>query len=195
MTAQHPHIFLGLDLGQRQDPAALAVLERTHEFTNHRDPVTLEFDNYIQFTLRHVERFCLGLPYITIVERIARLVRDLPTMTTLYEPHLSLVVDASGVGAPVVEMLQRAGMGISIFPVIITAGEQAHPSPKGCYNIPRRDLVTRLRISLEKQTLKIPTTVHDRAALLDELLTLGDRSGARHDDLAIAVALAVYWAS
>jgi hypothetical protein len=190
-----PNIILGLDLGQRHDPAALAVLERTLEFTGARDPVTLEFHNYIRFTLRHVERFRLGLPYVTIVERIARLVRDLPAMTTLYQPCLSLVVDASGVGAPVVEMLRGAGMGISIFPVIITSGEYAHPSPNGCSNIPRRDLVTRLRIALEKQTLKIPATVHDHAALTNELLTFTDRSGSRRDDLAMAVALAVYKAS
>ena len=203
MTHLDPHIFIGLDLGQRQDPAALAILERTQQFSPIRNPVTLEFPSRILFTLRHAERFHLGLPYITIVHRIGHLVRDLTgsicggwpvSSGHLCNPYKTLVVDASGVGAPVVEMLRKADFGITIVPILITSGQEAHPGPDKTFYVPRRDLITRLRIVLERQALRIPAQINDRETLTTELLNLSDRSGSKHDDLAIATALALYQA-
>jgi hypothetical protein len=204
MTPLPPHVFIGLDLGQRQDPAALAILERTHQVTPARNPVTLDLENYILFTLRHAERFPLGLPYITIVHRIGCLVRSLTgsicgawpvSSGHLCSPHKTLVVDASGVGAPVVEMLREANLGIAIVPVVITGGQEAHAGPCGVVYVPRRDLVTRLRIVLEHHALRIPVNINERETLTSELLNLSDRSGPKHDDLAIATGLALYHAS
>jgi hypothetical protein len=204
MTPLSPHIFIGLDLGQRQDPAALAILERTQKFSPIRNPVTLEFPSRILFNLRHAERFHLGLPYTTIVHRIGHLVQSLtgsicgawPVSTGhLCNPYKTLVVDASGVGAPVVEMLRKANLGITILPIVITSGQDAHPGPGKTFYVPRRDLITCLRIVLERQTLKIPTQINDGETLTTELLNLSDRSGSKHDDLAIATALALYHAT
>jgi hypothetical protein len=204
MTPLSPHLFIGLDLGQRQDPAALAILERTQQISSIRNPVTLEFESRILFTLRHAERFPLGLPYITVVHRIGCLVRSLTgsicgawpvSSGHLCSPHKTLVVDASGVGAPVVEMLRKANFGIAIVPILITGGQDAHAGPYGTFHVPRRDLITRLRIVLEHHALKIPANINERETLTTELLNLSDRSTSKHDDLAIATALALYHAS
>ena len=50
--------FVGLDLGQRHDPAAIAVAEKT---TNH-------------IRVRHLERIALGTPYPGVVERVREIV-------------------------------------------------------------------------------------------------------------------------
>ena len=73
---------VGVDLGQVSDPTAIAVAE----------PV--EPDIHI----RHLERQPLGTPYPRVAARLGRLVRALPG-------DADLVVDATGVGRPVVDML------------------------------------------------------------------------------------------
>ena len=57
------HTFFGLDLGRRQDPSALAILERRHDYTGRRDPVTFELELKLRFVLRHVEAFPLAGVY------------------------------------------------------------------------------------------------------------------------------------
>ncbi len=72
-------IVIGADLGQAQDPTALAVAE-VHTPEIH---------------VRHLERLPLGTPYPKVVERIADLVDKLPGAV--------LVVDATGVGRAVLD--------------------------------------------------------------------------------------------
>ncbi len=44
----------------------------------------------------------------------------------------SLVVDATGVGAPVVDLLYAAGVGCEIVPVMITLGSGGAEASGGC---------------------------------------------------------------
>ena len=61
--------------------------------------------------------------------------------------------------------------------------------------MPRRDLLTALRLVLEKGRLSIPTRIHDRQAFKEEIARLTDRPTTPHDDLAIATALAAWQAT
>ena len=106
-------LYVGLDLGQRQDFSALAVVEREDlKFAWMPAPREL--------SVRHLERMELGTPYPKVVERVCEVMRH-PNVV-----HQSrLVVDATGVGAPVVDLLRSAGLGVRLTTVTITGGERA----------------------------------------------------------------------
>jgi len=182
------HIFFGLDLGRRQDPSALAILERRHESPGRRHPVTFELESHLRFVLRHVEAFPLGTHYFEIVRRIRNLIQAAGPLKTL-------VVDASGVGAPIVEAFRAARLGAGLIPITITAAGHPHPDPHGGYLVPRRDLVSNLRILMERGLLKIPPAIHDKQALIKELIHFKDHQGNHHDDLAISLTLAAWQAT
>ena len=55
--------------------------------------------------VRYVERVPLGTPYAAVVEYVRRV----QSHAQLWK-HRQLVVDATGLGAPVVEMLRQAGL-------------------------------------------------------------------------------------
>lgn len=180
-----PHLFFGLDLGRRQDPSALAILERRHDFTGRRDPFTFELELKLSFVLRHVEAFPLGTHYFEIVRRVRNLIQSSDSSKTL-------VVDASGVGAPIVEAFRATRLGASLMPITITGTGHPHPDPHGGYLVPRRDLISNLRIVMEQGLFKIPPAIHGKHALIEELINLKDHQGNRHDDLAISVTLATW---
>src|ERR1019366_10301357 len=98
--------YVGLDLGQAQDPAAIAVVERV-------DASAL--------LVRYLERVALGTPYPAVVARVKRIVGDREL-----RGRCALAVDGTGVGAPVVDMLRGAGLGCELSAVTITGGEQQH---------------------------------------------------------------------
>ena len=93
-SAPTPTWVVGLDIGQRRDYSAIAILENLDEVTGQRDPVTFDFVRRTAIRLRHTERVRLGMPFAAVVDRVAELVSH---------PRLAgctLVVDATGVGAP-----------------------------------------------------------------------------------------------
>jgi hypothetical protein len=224
-----PHLFLGLDLGQRHDPAAIAILYRTVEPTGAFNHATWEIERELHFRLCHTERLALGTPYIEIVARIRRLLEKLSApLPGVHSyagtaPLRTLVVDASGVGRPVVELIRKAGIAgttallgarlgtgsgmhgvartpaasarVTIAPVTITSAGKPRLEASGEEFVSRRDLITNLRILLEKRLLKISARIHDRDALLKEFVQLQDRSGSKHDDLVMATALACWRAT
>jgi hypothetical protein len=211
LNQRPPHVYLGLDLGQRHDPAAIAILHRTIEPTGPFNHVTWEIGREPHFRLCHTERLALGTPYIQIVSRIRRLLERLSApLPGIHSyagtaPLRTLVVDASGVGRPVVELLRKSGIGwtpapgdpprVTIAPVTITASGAPRCEASGEEFVSRRDLITNLRILMEKRLLKISNRIHDRQALLKEFVELQDRSGSKHDDLVMATALACWRAT
>src|ERR1019366_9206638 len=126
--------FVGLDLGQKQDFSAVAVVER---------------DERECMRVRYLERMALGTPYVSVVSRVSEIMR---------QPELAqqsrLVVDATGVGAPVVEMLRAARPRFRVTAVTITAGEHAHGHEEE-WHVPKKDLMAGLQVSLEDGQLKI----------------------------------------
>ena len=63
-----------------------------------------------------------------------------------------MVADATGVGIPVVKMLQDAGLKASIVPVTITSGGSARRDG-GVWHVPRRDLLGKLVVEFEEGRL------------------------------------------
>jgi len=176
--------YVGLDLGQKRDHSALAIVERI----DHR--LAFQGTAFDRLVVRYVERLPLGTPYPRVVERVREVVRS-----EELAGHCALVVDATGVGAPVVDMLRAARLGCELNAVVITGGERG----SGNGSVPKRDLMAELLVLLENGQLKIGK-LKEGARLMTELgdirITGRARLGAdgvgEHDDLVIALALACW---
>jgi hypothetical protein len=186
-------ILVGLDLGQRRDHSAIAVVERERTGWMYSGPRTL--------CIRYLQRIPLGTSYTKVVERVGEVVR---------RPQLAgrcrVVVDATGVGGPVVDLLKSARLDCPLTAVTITSGDRAHNTGDR-WHVPKRDLLTNLLVLLEARELKIPKGLADAGTLVRELgememkqsgpgkVQMGAEGSGEHDDLVIAVALACWRAA
>jgi hypothetical protein len=199
LTTHAAQYAIGVDLGQRQDHSALAVVEHRRVFTGERDPVTWELKSKVLRSVRHLERVPLGTSYEEVAQRVAWLARS-PELAD----RCAVVIDATGVGAPVVEMVRRARAGCQMVPVVITAGEsETHGG--GYQRLPKKDLIAGLQISVEQGELRIAENLEEGDTLLEEMRSMrvnvgptgrekfGATAAGSHDDLVLAVALGVWW--
>jgi hypothetical protein len=189
--------FVGLDLGQSRNHSALAVVERAEIFLDEMDWVTYERRRERRFRVPFLERVRLGTPYPGVVDRVREVVRA-PELAG----RCTLVMDATGVGAPVLDLLRQAGLGCGIEAVILTGGErESHAG--GVWHVPKRDLVSGLQTMLERRELELPLRFGPAELLGRELASMGARMNERgrvrlgampgeHDDLVIACALACW---
>ena len=201
-----PNLFIaGLDLGQASDYSALAILEvippppleLVDDWTGRIERIPSQAPPALH--VRHLERFPLGTRYPKIVvavqERLAP-VRALRAET-------ALVVDKTGVGAPVVDLFADAGL--APIPITITAGTEPTPDGTG-WHVPKRDLVSTLQVVLQAQRLKVAESLPEAATLTRELLQFkvkitlaandiyGTWREGQNDDTVLAVAMAVWYA-
>ena len=189
------YFYFGLDLGQRRDPTAIAVVERTDPVLNRFDPQVYfslrQADTEPRFAVRHLERIPLGTTYPDVVARV----RDL-TRRPEVAGRLTLVVDGTGVGRAVVDLLRQADLDCELVEVSITAGAKAHLT-KGCWYLPKADLTGALQVMVERGRVSFGPDVPETARLIDELMALRMRPGGgwmdgRPDDLAVALCLACW---
>ena len=175
------------DLGQVSDYSAVAVIER----------VATQQAGETAYHIRHLERLPLGMPYTQQVERLSELMSRIE--------GAPLVVDRTGIGAAVIDMLRAAKL--APVPVTITAGSVVTRDEYG-FKVPKRDLVAVTQVLLENGRLKIAADLEHAQLLIDELLsfkvnisasgrdTYGNDVGlwreAPNDDLVLAVALACW---
>jgi hypothetical protein len=192
---------VGLDLGKRSDPTALALLEwrslsRDFGEVQSRHP---------DYNVRTLKRWPLGTAYTAIVSQVVRFFET---------PELrgaTLVVDATGVGIAVVESIEEAMRGAlgSVFTlmcVTITGGEEARFVGQGRWNVPKRVLVSVLQVLLGTRRLHISPGLPERKTLAHELQNFkvkvtqaGNETFEAwrerdHDDAVLAVALSC-WAA
>lgn len=156
---------LGLDIGQSQDPTALTAVEHAGAL-RRGDPA--------EYHLRHVARFELGTPYPQVVEEVAALMRSAELTKTKVRPPgaekrvilPTLVVDATGVGRPIVEMLREEGLDpLSIW---ITGGDSVTRDGRE-YRVPKRELASTVQALLQSGRLKFARDLPLRDVLTDEL--------------------------
>jgi hypothetical protein len=182
-----PRFFLGLDLGQIRDYTALVALEKLKQDTSA--PI---------YHLRHLQRFPLGTPYTHITHDMSGLLGRDPLLN-----RSRLMVDGTGVGVPVVNMLYHAGL--PVVPVWMTAGSTV--SRKGrIIRVPKRDLVSVLQVLFQTGRLKIATSLPLGPVLVDELMNFRAKITPAgndtyeawrerdHDDLVLALAIAAWYA-
>jgi hypothetical protein len=179
----------GLDLGQASDFTALAILERTRRAGQEAAEQN--------FAVRHLERFPLGTPYPAICERMVHLFAQPPLSGS------TLVVDQTGVGRAVVDMIRRARPKAIIRPVTITAGHAVIPDGPG-WHVAKKELVGVLQVLFQSHRLQVVRMLPMAAVLVKELETFRVKITMSanetfeswrerdHDDLVLAVAMAAW---
>ncbi|MBI3789940.1 MAG: hypothetical protein HY275_03580 [Gemmatimonadetes bacterium] len=213
---------LAVDLGQTIDPTAVAVLEahtrRDAVHAQYEAPdselaklVQLDWfktvpdrsgslkypDRLVHLDVRHLVRLPLRMPYPEQVAYVASLLRRAP----LNGGRTRLVVDQTGVGRPVMDLLRRGGL--RPIGITITAGDKWSHAEGGDYRVSKLLLVSQLQAMLNDGTLRIAKDLSERQALVTELMDFRaniseagyTRFGARegtHDDLVLAVAIGAW---
>jgi len=174
--AQASDYFVGLDLGLKRDPSAVVVLERLVRKTGKTNP--LDWSAVLEkiTLIRRVERVPLETPYAEVPGMIGGVLRGLAG-----SGRKTLLVDATGVGAPVVEMLRAAGLPGRLTPVVITGGQNVGLM-KGAETVPRRALLENLRSMLETGVLRAAHGLAGWEDLRRELQGVGPQGGEAHDD-------------
>jgi hypothetical protein len=193
--------FAGLDLGQAADYTALAVVERA-EFACERDAATWERRRETVLRLRYLERMPLGMGYPEMVDRV----REVMESRALSGAARHLVIDGTGVGRPVVDLVREARiMGCRLWPVTITGGSE-ESCVEGMYRVPKRDLITGFQVLLQTGGFQIASGLAGAAELVREMGEMRveisgsghERFGAwrkgSHDDLVLAVSLGLWCA-
>jgi hypothetical protein len=160
-----------------------------------RDPATLAPRREVRHFVRMLRRAPLMTPYPDVVELVRKVV-NAPAL----RGRTTLVVDATGVGGPVVDLLRRARLGCMLMPVMITGGS-GESSDGSVWHVPKRDLIVGLQVAFQKRWLEVASGLAEAAAFREELLGMRmrvssdgfERYGGRgHDDLVLAAALA-WW--
>jgi hypothetical protein len=197
--------YVGLDLGQSADYSALAVIQGVKEMSE---------GGKIQphLHLRHLERYPLRTPYTDIADRVAALMRSEQLNGVEYDPsrrrttktRSELLVDKTGVGAGVTDLLKAKGLHFT--PISIHGGEKVN-SDNGAYNVPKKDLVAALEVPFDTGTLKVAEGLQLWPTLKEELLNFRRKQNRKtnhisfehwregdHDDLVLACAMACWGA-
>jgi hypothetical protein len=120
-----------------------------------------------------------------------------------FRPPPSLVVDNTGVGRAVTDLLKAKGL--KFIAVTITGGNEVHASSARAYRVPKRDLVSALEVPFHTGTLKVAEGMELWPTLRKELLSFRRKIDLRtahdsyehwresdHDDLVLAAALACW---
>jgi hypothetical protein len=208
----------GLDLGQAQDYTALAVAEllpiatgrtrtavdgrlvavpglphRLYERTEREVPITED-----HFHLRDLRRWPLNTSYPAIVRDVAALLELEP----LRSATTTLAIDYGGVGRPVLDMFDGAGLRCALVPIVIHGGDAATHEGRS-WRVPKRDLIAATQVALQRGRLKVAPALSEAVTLTRELSDYRvkisasghdsyDAREGQHDDLVLAVALAVW---
>lgn len=175
--------LVGVDLGQARDYKAIAVIE---EGPTYR--------------VRQLKRL-RGVTYSEIINQIHSLMRS----QVLKDARTRPIVDRTGVGAPVVDLLKNKGLNpVSI---TITGGGRPTSDEEDHWNVPKRDLISNLVVLSQSGRLKIAAGLAEARTLANEFQNMRVKIDIRtshdsyeawregqHDDLVLAISLALWCA-
>ena len=206
-------VVVGVDVGQKVDPTAVAVVEEERrEIAPARqvertrpgygiETVTIPAKTEPVYIARHLGRLPLGTPYPKVAEHVAGVVTAL-VARSIARPRL--IVDATGVGQPVVDILREAlgHRGRDLIAATFTHGDRYTQDHRaGLASVGKAHLVSRLQALLQTARLKLPRTaeaevlgreLEDYEIRVDE--DANDRYGAlkvgSNEDLVTALGLA-----
>jgi len=206
-------VAVGVDLGQSKDPTSLAVVERIRQVVPQERAISLRAlasgrerlaDMRAElpperFNLRLLEQAPLGEPYPAQAIRIKRILKR----GQVAEAAPRVYMDFTGVGRPMYDIMRREGVP-NLVPVTISF-QGGGPNAAGGQTVSKLELVSRLQALMHTGRLHMPdeTAMPLAKVFRRELLdfrvtytpvgnaTFGAREGA-HDDLILAVALAVW---
>lgn len=202
-------VAVGVDLGQSKDPTSIAVVERESwhvpdhlaEHWRRKYPEQLKLAQAelpaTRFNLRVLEQAPLGESYPAQAYRVKRILAR-PSIV-VWSPRV--FVDYTGVGRAVFDIFKQERVPHIVPVTIAFAG--TGPNSGGGLTVAKIDLVSPLQALMHTGQLHMPESLPlskvFRRELLDFRVSYSDvgnaRFGARegaHDDLILAVALAVH---
>jgi hypothetical protein len=145
VKGERSEYVLGVDIGQKRDHTAMALVERSQVVYQERSALSYRPFEKTEFRLRFLARLDLGLTYTQIVAAVEETVRQLRRKASSWEkmPQMAVVVDATGVGTAVTDLLTASGLGCDLVAVTITGGERVIQTRFG-WNVPKKELITDL---------------------------------------------------
>lgn len=185
---------LAADIGQSQDPTAIAVLQhRTIDWLHWRGALTRKSEN---FDVRYLQRLRLGLSYVDQVAEIRRLLARPPL-----SDGCAFIIDNTGVGRAVGDLFDDAGLRPT--KVTITAGAEQTYTGNHRWNVAKGLLISALDARLHTGELRFAAALTEAGAMADELKDFRRKVSAAgrstwearvgsHDDLVLAVAIALW---
>jgi hypothetical protein len=191
-SPQAHRIILGLDLGEVKDFTALTGLLQTRKVVDGQRRLT--------YACKLLERWPLHTAYERIINDVGRIAARLPAAP-------ELVLDGTGAGRPVCQMVQQARLPIkSLVRVIITGGTQVLQGDDGYWHVAKRELVSVVQSALQGGRLQISTKLKLEPVLTRELrmfrvkININTKNESfeswrvrDHDDTVLATALAIWW--
>lgn len=192
--------FIGVDIGRTMDHSAVAVLARRMEVA---DPENPRVENmYPMYYATYLHQLELGTPYHVLVEELDRLWR----LPALIPTRNAMVVDQTGVGAPIIEALRMDKKINPCIGVVLTGGDRASQTMDTEYHLPKADLVSNLVYLTQRARVKLLPGLQHEQEYFDQLAIFGYKVNrdtgnvsyealqeAVHDDLVVAVALALWY--
>lgn len=153
------------------------------------------------YQVAHLERFDLGTPYPAIRKRVRALWKKMSTRGA----SRTLVLDETGVGVSVADEFQWSG--IEPVRIWIHGGEKVTREGRR-YRVPKRELAGALQMGLSKGRLQVQAELPHAETLRREMQSFkakinpatghetyaADWREGDHDDLVLAVAMALWFA-
>ena len=177
--------LIGVDVGQRHEASGVCVVEESKRGDMH-------------YLVRYLARIPAGSTLPQIVQRVSEISRGAKLQATRC-PHI--FVDLTGLGTPVLELMQSEIPEAYLYPVYFNHGDQMRQEYPDL-RIGKAFLVSRLQLLLQTARLHLPSTP-DARQLADELLSYqvkiepdaNDHYGAfavgTRDELVTALGMAV----
>ncbi len=188
-------ITMGVDIGQKREPTAICVTEIDERRIGRR------LVNH--WVVRHLERLPIGTSFPEVARRAGQVST---AIESLAGDGPRIYVDATGLGQPVVDLLEEVVPGVRVVtPVFFTHGDRRIETGIGWRSevqLGKAQLVCRLQTLLQTARLHLPR-VPEAEILARELLEYeirvesdaNERYGAfpvgTQDDLVTALGLAV----
>lgn len=185
---------LAADLGQSNDPTAICVMEHRQQFEvdwkGNSKPAGQTFD------VRHLQRLPLGLSYVEQAGEVGRLLGRTPLSS-----GCEFAIDETGVGRAVGDIFNNAGL--RPLRVTITSGDKQSQKGLRRFHVPKGLLISGLDARLHLGELRFAADLAEADAMAEELRDFRrsvsaagrysyDARVGKHDDLVLAVAIAVW---
>jgi hypothetical protein len=198
--------IIGVDLGRVYDAAAIVVIEdKLVQRPTTAQPITrkikpMDAPSMLTRIYGAIEvGRMVGVSYTEIAMRIATLVEH-PRISRPY----SLVLDTTGVGIAIWDMLCAPPYRLSPVGITSTAGKAVTESMSG-YNVPKVDLMTNLEILLDQERFSWAAGMEDAETYREQMdhmkielkkkkETFGADDDRIHDDYPSATAVALWFA-
>jgi len=206
VTVESLEVRIGVDIGQRIDPTAIVAVEVQRRDYEPSEGEATRASEY-HYVARHLERLPLGTSYPDVVARVVEIRGNLAKMIhdgelEVKRGRVHIWADATGVGQPVIDLLDKEVGFHDTTPVYLTGTDKATLEGREL-RLGKALLVSRLQVLLQGGLIHLPKTP-EAEALIQELLNyeirVSDDAHAEfgafkvgsHDDLATALGLAVW---